>query len=603
MFAITFYSYKGGVGRTMALVNAAAELTRRGRKVLIVDFYLEAQGVSTYTELSQSEYQPGLVEYISEYMSTYVAPRVSDFIIECSIKSQEQVFPIWVFPAGNRDKTYSARLSAIDWQGLYEFQSGYLLFEDFRQQLKEDARGFDYILIDSRTGHTDVGGICTRQLADAVVLMFFPNLQNITGLQSIVEEIRLDKSRRSKDIGLLFCPSNVPDLDDELDILKTMLDLSKDRLGYDDSNLSIEHYGSLFLVDQSIFVIDRPKTKLASQYRALVDSVVQLNIEDGDGAMFYLRKVRRNIEYRSQDPGLRIDYEIPLSEMLSALDRIGRIHKTNGKVSWELAAVYRALGNFTSEFEALSAAIDADYDVPKARLRRAFNLLSQSKPNEARQDLLQVLGSRETTAIDLTSAIQVLKSIDDKWSEIVEEAPALEELSSKDLGAVADVLMSDVNGLRIAYRLIEKVIRNRIDGEDNDTFDNDLVLILIGTGHFEEAMLSARRSREEILEDSDIQVVFNYAMAEWGYRKSPSKDMFARVRELEGMFGGSEDANFMQCMALTAAVLDEVSFALETLERAKRSIGPGRIFSCWQYLYVGKNIMRKDIEEMQSAFK
>jgi len=42
LYVITFYSFKGGVGRTMALVNTAAELARRGRKVLVVDFDLEA---------------------------------------------------------------------------------------------------------------------------------------------------------------------------------------------------------------------------------------------------------------------------------------------------------------------------------------------------------------------------------------------------------------------------------------------------------------------------------------------------------------------------------------------------------------------------------
>jgi cellulose biosynthesis protein BcsQ len=39
---ITFYSYKGGVGRTMALVNTAHILARDGWRVLMVDFDLEA---------------------------------------------------------------------------------------------------------------------------------------------------------------------------------------------------------------------------------------------------------------------------------------------------------------------------------------------------------------------------------------------------------------------------------------------------------------------------------------------------------------------------------------------------------------------------------
>jgi MinD-like ATPase involved in chromosome partitioning or flagellar assembly len=44
----TFYSYKGGVGRTMALANLAIILARLGRKVLIVDLDLEAPGLDRY---------------------------------------------------------------------------------------------------------------------------------------------------------------------------------------------------------------------------------------------------------------------------------------------------------------------------------------------------------------------------------------------------------------------------------------------------------------------------------------------------------------------------------------------------------------------------
>jgi hypothetical protein len=45
---ITFYSYKGGVGRTMALVNTAHVLARDGWRVLMVDFDLEAPGMTHF---------------------------------------------------------------------------------------------------------------------------------------------------------------------------------------------------------------------------------------------------------------------------------------------------------------------------------------------------------------------------------------------------------------------------------------------------------------------------------------------------------------------------------------------------------------------------
>src|SRR5258708_3626809 len=44
----TFYSFKGGVGRTTALANIAEILYSRGIKVLMVDFDLEAPGLERY---------------------------------------------------------------------------------------------------------------------------------------------------------------------------------------------------------------------------------------------------------------------------------------------------------------------------------------------------------------------------------------------------------------------------------------------------------------------------------------------------------------------------------------------------------------------------
>jgi len=51
---ITFYSYKGGTGRSMALANVgyllAGRTAPRGRGVLLIDWDLEAPGLHRYFE-------------------------------------------------------------------------------------------------------------------------------------------------------------------------------------------------------------------------------------------------------------------------------------------------------------------------------------------------------------------------------------------------------------------------------------------------------------------------------------------------------------------------------------------------------------------------
>src|SRR4051812_14058860 len=45
---VTFYSFKGGVGRTMTLANTAFLAACSGKRVLVMDWDLEAPGLAYY---------------------------------------------------------------------------------------------------------------------------------------------------------------------------------------------------------------------------------------------------------------------------------------------------------------------------------------------------------------------------------------------------------------------------------------------------------------------------------------------------------------------------------------------------------------------------
>src|SRR5208283_5626838 len=71
---ITFYSYKGGTGRSMAVANVACLLARRlaktAHKVLVMDWDLEAPGLHRYfsakSEQPEFEQRPGVANYFSD---------------------------------------------------------------------------------------------------------------------------------------------------------------------------------------------------------------------------------------------------------------------------------------------------------------------------------------------------------------------------------------------------------------------------------------------------------------------------------------------------------------------------------------------------------
>jgi MinD-like ATPase involved in chromosome partitioning or flagellar assembly len=288
MYTITFYSFKGGVGRTMALVNVAAELAKRGRKVLLVDFDLEAPGLETFNHLRPPQRHPGIVEYVTEYMHTKCAPDVRSYIYSAGSLG-EKGGQIWVMPAGRRDTEYQSALAKINWLELYREHDGFLLLEDTKAQWEQEYKP-DYVLIDSRTGHTDVEGICTRQLPDAVVVLFFPNEQNLVGLRDVCRRIRAEQtSGLQKAIRLYFVMSNVPDLDDENQDLWRLLMQFQKELGYKKLDATIYRYESTMLFNQDIFVLKRPNSRLARDYRGLVRRLIVYNWADRDGALLFLR--------------------------------------------------------------------------------------------------------------------------------------------------------------------------------------------------------------------------------------------------------------------------------------------------------------------------
>ena len=280
MYVTTFYSFKGGVGRTTALVNAAVELANRGYRVLTVDFDLDAPALDTFDIMRPRKQVPGIIDFVNEYLASGQAPDARRFIGETA-HIGEKGGGLWIMPSARRE-TYTANFHHIDWRALYDERDGYLLFEDLKEQWKRFVEP-DYILIDSCTGHTDTGGICTRQLPDAVVVLFFPNEQNLRGLTRVVGDIRAEASApRSKTIELHFVMSNVPDLDDEDSVLSGRIKAFQEQLGFRREPTIVHRYDSLSLLNQVVFTKDRPRSRLAQEYRELVREIAGRDEVDRD---------------------------------------------------------------------------------------------------------------------------------------------------------------------------------------------------------------------------------------------------------------------------------------------------------------------------------
>ena len=290
---ITFYSYKGGVGRSFILANVAVTLSRWGYRVLCVDWDLEAPGLAHYFDpwiqdsaaeepsaskrdeaahltsrevlvlalageglsdreiaarLGSSErtvrihvsmiltktgasnraeaiadykrtakpedlpaldlgqtcsalHRPGLLELIEAFASNDQAthrPHVME------VRFPEPHVPLMLLGAGQQDKSYMARLQRLNWARMYAEQDLGQYIESLRARWTEE---FDFVLVDSRTGVSDTGGICTVQLPDILAVVLAANQQNLDGATEVVRKCVAQRNELPYDRqGLITIP-------------------------------------------------------------------------------------------------------------------------------------------------------------------------------------------------------------------------------------------------------------------------------------------------------------------------------------------------------------------------------------------------------------
>jgi MinD-like ATPase involved in chromosome partitioning or flagellar assembly len=315
-FWVTFYSYKGGVGRSMSLANVAASLAQAGRRVVMIDFDLEAPGLDSFEEFAVPKGRTGVVEYVCHYLETGQVAPITEYVHEiqpvnpadpAKPKPQPLEGKLWLMTSGAKDDAYNRKRLSIDWAELYDSRSGAEFIENFKAEI-EDAYHPDYVLVDSRTGLTDVGGVCTLHLPDLVVLLFALNEQNLQGISSVARVLR-DSEKFPQ---LIPVATPVPNLGGSGEsLLEQRFERAKELLGVD-----VKHtlpYSSMVALKERILVWDSPRhSLLGQQYGALADALRDAN---PGGLDFLQREIHNALEgfdlERAQDIGHILEQDYP----------------------------------------------------------------------------------------------------------------------------------------------------------------------------------------------------------------------------------------------------------------------------------------------------
>jgi tetratricopeptide (TPR) repeat protein len=273
MFIVTFYSYKGGVGRTMALANTAYRLSAKGKKVFVLDFDLEAPGLDAF--FTDNGKHPGIVEYVSEYLAQGAVPPLRGFVCEVGpYPGFATRGSIHYMRAGKGDENYQELLARLNWKDFYAQSQGFLFVENLKGAIDAEYAP-DYVLVDSRTGLTDVSGICTLQFPNLVVFLFALNKQNLEGVATIYKSVVRNKLSRS--IETLLVASMVPDVPAYIKQQENRLLRAKECLARD-PHLVLPY--APFAAFEETILPPNSGTHLGKAYDDLTEQIIRVNKSD-----------------------------------------------------------------------------------------------------------------------------------------------------------------------------------------------------------------------------------------------------------------------------------------------------------------------------------
>lgn len=185
----TFFSYKGGVGRSMATANIAIYLNWLGYKVLVMDCDLDAPGIEHYFltghDLEKAKEKEGVVELLESIskgnsLSGYkndiikISPRqflkkqnTNIFDNKYNFIDESELSELHLLTAGNKKDSYSKKVNSLNLSDFYG-NNQILSIDNLKSELREE---YDFVLIDSRAGATFIGTVCNVLLGDRSIML------------------------------------------------------------------------------------------------------------------------------------------------------------------------------------------------------------------------------------------------------------------------------------------------------------------------------------------------------------------------------------------------------------------------------------------------
>ncbi|MBM4044523.1 MAG: tetratricopeptide repeat protein [Planctomycetes bacterium] len=401
----------------MAVLNTGFLLALTGRRLLLVDFDLEAPGLTRLIQRQdlvanpqQASQASGVVDVLHQYLYEKQLPKsttegeggLREFLVELKVPETKNPFArggsLHLMPAGG-EEDYETRLERL-YMRSEAFASLRKPFSVGFRQLLLDSKLFDYILIDARTGLSDEGYIATKFLCDQLIVLTGLNEQNVAGTATFLTKVAAWKEEKCGPRLIMLLASPVPEYEDDpkQDRLDKAQSRFKELTGEDyPFALTIPYHPRLSLYEELV-ALRWPQSGLGRAYRALAGNLRQMV---GDSVRDWVQRATDSLrEHKVRECAQSLD-NLAAIDREQAITLARQISGTLGALSGEQARSVLPL------FECLSR-IDSDdplHLLRSARLKRKLSL-----PNS------QIL-------YDLDQALQLA----DKAKKTTDMAAVLEE--------------------------------------------------------------------------------------------------------------------------------------------------------------------------------
>ncbi|MEZ5583078.1 MAG: pentapeptide repeat-containing protein [Candidatus Competibacteraceae bacterium] len=282
----TFYSFKGGVGRTLLLANVGAALAKLGRKVLLWDLDVEAPGMQHIPALKpRSLPKAGFLEWLADWQYKHqmkIPPPTLNALAK-RVRPAPDIRGLEILPAFGEKADFAGLYQSINWSAFLVDQPeiGLRLFCRLLEFLTE-KNSYDHILLDARTGITDLGGLMAAVLPNVTVLVGGYGAQNMAGLRSIYQALQpaVDNKLpvRQEPLRRLLVVSPVP-IDQEV-LLNQRRQIWDQEFAVEPTEIRLDiPFDGRLLFREDLLVLKEPDSAIARAYRSVAETLEDLRQE------------------------------------------------------------------------------------------------------------------------------------------------------------------------------------------------------------------------------------------------------------------------------------------------------------------------------------